>query len=270
MKTPKNCTNSSNMPIQNQVKKLLFLDLRGRFPESQNMKELKNNIFNCKDCITENECHWKLGNSEIPKHLCKIKNVEKFDASFFGIHFNQAYLMDPMSRMMLEHAYEAIIDAGINPDDIRGTRTGVFVNSCFSDSEPTLLHSKLQADVFGITNCSRDMMAQNISYWLGVAGPSYNVDTGCSSTLYAMDQAYRFIRSGDCDYAIVSGSNLCLHPYTSLHFVRLSRVLNQDGRCKIFDEDANECVSSVSNTQITDRIQLNPKWMCTLFSAVIS
>nr|XP_050846967.1 fatty acid synthase-like [Vespula vulgaris] len=221
--------------------------LAGRFPESQNMKELKNNIFNCKDCITENERHWKLGNSEIPKHFGRIQNIEKFDASFFGIHFNQAHLMDPMSRMMLEHAYEAIIDAGINPDDIRGTRTGVFVNSCFSDSEPTLLHSKLQADVFGITNCSRDMMAQNISYWLGVTGPSYNVDTGCSSTLYAMDQAYRFIRSGDCDYAIVSGSNLCLHPYTSLHFVRLG-VLNQDGRCKVFDEGANgytrsECVS---------------------------
>ncbi|KAF7409642.1 hypothetical protein HZH68_004023 [Vespula germanica] len=116
----------------------------GRSPESQNMKELKNNIFNCKDCIAENEHHWKLGNSKIPKHFGRIQNIEKFDASFFGIHFNQAHMMDPMSKMMLEHAYEAIIDAGINPEDIRGTRTGVFVNSCFSDSEPILLHSKLQ------------------------------------------------------------------------------------------------------------------------------
>ncbi|KAF7409641.1 hypothetical protein HZH68_004022 [Vespula germanica] len=78
-------------------------------------------------------------------------------------------------------------------------------------------------------------------------GSSYNIDIRCSSTLYAMDQAYRSIRSGQSHYAIVSRSNLCLHPYTSQHFIRL-RVLNQDGRCKVFDEDANgytrsECVS---------------------------
>ncbi|XP_043664585.1 fatty acid synthase-like [Vespula pensylvanica] len=105
-----------------------------------------------------------------------------------------------------------------------------------------------QEDVFGITNCNRDMMAQNISYWLGVTGPSYNVDTGCSSTLYAMDQAYRAIRTGECDYAIVTGSNLCLHPYTSLHFVRLG-VLNQDGRCKVFDEDANEFLQNAKTVR---------------------
>ncbi|KAF7404748.1 hypothetical protein HZH66_003654 [Vespula vulgaris] len=187
------------------------------------------------------------GNSDIPKHFGKIQNIEKFDASFFRIHFKQAHTMDPMSRMMLEHTYEAIIDSGINPEDLRGTRTGVFANSCFSDSESDLIYKKVKADIFGITSCGRDMMAQSISYWLGVTGPSYNVDTGCSSTLYAMDQAYRSIRSGECDYAIVSGSNLCLHPYTFLHFVRLG-VLNQDGRCKVFDEGANgytrsECVS---------------------------
>nr|XP_050846949.1 fatty acid synthase-like isoform X1 [Vespula vulgaris] len=230
-----------------QGEEVVISGIAGRFPESQNVKEFKNNIFNCKDCITETEYHWKLSNSNIPKHFGKIPNIEKFDASFFGIHFKQAHTMDPMSRMMMEHTYEAIIDAGINPEDLRGTRTGVFANSCFSDSEPDLIHNKVKADIFGITSCGRDMMAQSISYWLGVTGPSYNVDTGCSSTLYAMDQAYRSIRSGECDYAIVSGSNLCLHPYTFLHFVRLG-VLNQDGRCKVFDEGANgytrsECVS---------------------------
>ncbi|KAF7409680.1 hypothetical protein HZH68_004061 [Vespula germanica] len=170
-----NCLKYANPKPGEEV---VISGIAGRFPESQNVKEFKNNIFNCKDCITESERHWKLGNSEIPKHFGRIQDIEKFDASFFGIYFKQAHTMDPMSRMMMEHTYEAIIDAGINPEDLRGTRTGVFVNSCFSDTEPILLHSKLQADVFGITSCSRDMMAQNISYWLGVTGPSYNVDTG--------------------------------------------------------------------------------------------
>nr|XP_050846953.1 fatty acid synthase-like [Vespula vulgaris] len=219
----------------------------GRFPESNNVEELKNNLFTSRDCITDDERRWKLDHSEISKQTGKINNIEKFDALFFGIHFKQAHTMDPMSRMMLEHTYEAIIDAGINPEDIRGSRTGVFVSACFSDSEATLLHGKLQAAGLGITSCSRDMTAQNISFWLGVTGPSYNIDTACSSSLYAMENAYRAIRSGQCDYAIVSGSNLCLHPYVSLQFTRLG-VLNQDGRCKVFDEDANgytrsECVS---------------------------
>nr|XP_050845856.1 fatty acid synthase-like isoform X1 [Vespula vulgaris] len=209
----------------------------GRFPESNNMEELKDNLYNRKNCITEN-CRWKLDHPEIPKRIGKINNIEKFDALFFGIHFKEAHTMNPMSRMMLEHTYEAIIDAGYNPEDIRGSKTGVFISTCFSDSEATWLHGKLQTNGFGITCCSRDMMAQNISFWLGVTGPSSLIDTGCSSSLYAVEHAYRAIRSGQCDYAIVGGSNLCLHPYVSLQFNCLG-VLNQDGRCKVFDEDAN-------------------------------
>ncbi|XP_035738069.1 fatty acid synthase-like isoform X1 [Vespa mandarinia] len=212
--------------------------LAGRFPESNNVEELKENLFNCKDCVTNDNCRWKLDHPEIPQRTGKINNIQKFDASFFGIHFKQANTMDPMTRMMLEHVYEAIVDAGINPEDIRGRRVGVFIGTCFSDSEATCLHGKFQTNGFGITSCSRDMMAQNISCWLNVIGPSYIVDTACSSSLYAVEHAYRAIHSGQCDYAIVGGSNLCLHPYTSLQFSRLG-VLGQDGRCKVFDEDAN-------------------------------
>ncbi|KAL2748295.1 fatty acid synthase-like [Vespula maculifrons] len=142
--------------------------------------------------------------------------------------------------MMFAHTYEAIIDAEINPEDIRGSRTGVFISVCFSDSETTMHHGNNQVDVIVITSTSRNMLAQNISYWLGVTGPSYNVDTACSSSLYAMENAYRAIRSGECDYAIVGASiHTCLY-----------KVLNQNGHCKVFDEDANDytrskCVSVV-------------------------
>ncbi|KAF7404747.1 hypothetical protein HZH66_003653 [Vespula vulgaris] len=221
-----------------QGEEVVISGFAGRFPESDNMEKLKDNLFNCKDCITADERRWKLEHSEIPKQTGKINNIKKFDALYFGTHFKQAHMMDPMSRMMLEHTYEAIIDAGINPEDIRGTKTGVFISICFSDTEATIFQSTFQIAGFGITICSRDMVAQSISYWLGVTGPSYNVDTGCSSGLYAMEHAYRAILSGECEYAIVGGSNLCLHPYTSLQFARLG-VLNQDGCCKVFDEDAN-------------------------------
>ncbi|KAL2715897.1 fatty acid synthase-like [Vespula squamosa] len=194
----------------------------GRFPKSNNVEELKDNLFNGKDCITDENCRWELDHPEIPKQIGKINNIEKFDALFFGIHFKQAHIMDPMSRMMLEHTYEAIVDAGINPEDIRGTRTGVFIGTCFSESEIILLHDKLQ---------------------LGVIGPSYIVDTTCSSSFYVVEHAYKAIHNGQCDYAVVIGSNLCLHPYMSLQLTRLG-MLNQDGRCKVFDEDANGYVRS--------------------------
>ncbi|KAL2715950.1 fatty acid synthase-like [Vespula squamosa] len=228
-----------------QGEEVVISGISGRFPESDNVEELKNNLLNRKDCITDDYRRWKIDHPEIPNRTGKINNIEKFDALFFGIHFKQAHIMDPMNRMILEHTYEAIIDAGINPEDIRGTRTGVFIGTCFSDSETTWLQNKLEINGFGVTSSSRDMTAQNISFWLGITGPSYNVDTACSSSLYAMEHAYRAIRSGQCDYAIVSGSNLCLHPYVSLQFNRLG-VLNQDGRCKVFDEDANGYTRSES------------------------
>ena len=69
-----------------------------------------------------------------------------------------------------------------------------------------------------------------------VSGPSYTVDTACSSSLTAFEHAYRAMRSGLCDSAIVGGSNLCLHPYTSLNFFRLG-VLSRQGTCRSFDRD---------------------------------
>ncbi|KAF9823811.1 hypothetical protein SFRURICE_006662 [Spodoptera frugiperda] len=126
----------------------------------------------------------------------------------------------------------------VNPKELRDTKTGVFVGACFSESEKTWFYEKMQVNGFGITGCSRAMLANRISYWLGVTGPSYTVDSACSSSLYALEHAFRAIRDGHCDAAIVGGSNLCLHPYVSLQFSRLG-VLSPDGRCKSFDNSAN-------------------------------
>ncbi|KAL2719273.1 fatty acid synthase-like [Vespula squamosa] len=180
---------------------------------------------------------------ELPRRIGKINNIEKFDASFFDIDFKQAHTMDPMGRMLFEHTYEAIVDAGINPKDLRGTRTGVFIGSCFSDTEKTWFYEKIRTNGFGLISYNKATLANRISHWLGISGPAHNVDTACSSSLFAMEHAYRAIRSGQCDYAIVGGSNLCIHPYVSMQFKRLG-VLSQDGHCRCFDEDASGYVRS--------------------------
>lgn len=80
-------------------------------------------------------------------------------------------------------------------------------------------------------------MFQIIFY--SVTGPSYAIDTACSSGMYALEQGYKAIRTGQCNSAVVAACNLCLHPYVSLQFSRLG-VLSMDGKCKVFDE-AGKC-----------------------------
>lgn len=81
------------------------------------------------------------------------------------------------------------------------------------------------------------MLANRISYSMGLTGPSYLLDTACSSSMYALDCAFSAIRNGECDSALVGGSNLILHPYVSLQFARLG-VLAPDGYCRPFDINA--------------------------------
>lgn len=159
---------------------------------------------------------------EIPHRTGKINDIEKFDAPFFGVHSKQANFMDPMSRMLLEHSYEAIVDAGVNPGQLKGSNTGIFIGNCVSESEKTLLYEKVNG--LGIAGCTRAMLANRISHWLDAKGPSYNVDSACSSSCCALENAYWAMRNGRCDAAIVGASHICLHPKVSLQFVKLGKI----------------------------------------------
>lgn len=136
--------------------------------------------------------------------------------------------MDPQLRMLLEATYEAIIDAGINPQDIRGSRTGVYIGVSNSEIEQYWCKDPDVVNGYGLTGCARAMFANRISFTFDFKGPSYAVDTACSSSLFAMDQAFRDIKTGRCDAAIVAGVGLILKPTMSLQFKRLN-MLSVDG-----------------------------------------
>ncbi|KAG4069737.1 hypothetical protein HA402_003178 [Bradysia odoriphaga] len=188
--------------------------------------------------VDDAEVRWKHFNTEIPRRSGKIEGLQKFDATFFGVHFKQAHTMDPQCRMLIETAYEAILDAGIHPKILRETKTGVFIGACYSESEKTWFYEKISSGGFGITGCSKAMLANRISYSLGLTGTSFVIDTACSSSLYALDIAITAIRNGECEAALVGGGNLCLHPYVTLQFARLG-VLAPNGYCRPFDIDAS-------------------------------
>ncbi|KAJ2952057.1 hypothetical protein O0L34_g4320 [Tuta absoluta] len=239
--TPAECSPSTPDCSDN----ICVTGIAGYFPNSYSVNHLADNLFNKVDLISDDERRWKKQHPEIPQRTGKIYDVQKFDAEFFGYHFKQAHTLNPLSRLLLERVYECLIDAGVNPGELRGTNTGVFLGACISESEKEWTYEKFEITDHQSKGAFHALVANNVSEWLGLKGPSYTVDTACSSSLFALDHAYKSIRDGYCDAAIVGGLNLCLHPSMSLLFYRMG-ILSDDGRCKSFDNRANGYARSES------------------------
>nr|XP_019551378.2 fatty acid synthase-like [Aedes albopictus] len=212
--------------------------ISGRFPQSDNIRQFAENLYDKRDLVDDKETRWPHTVPEIPRRSGKINNLDKFDREFFGISRNQCNAMDPQLRLLLEHAYEAILDSGTNPETVRGSRTGVFVGVCFSETEARLFFQSCPPKGYAMLGCAKSQLANRVSYTLDLRGPSLVMDTACSSSMYALDVARRKILRGECDAALVLGTNLCLHPYISYQFALLG-VLSKDGVCRPFDEKAN-------------------------------
>jgi fatty acid synthase len=123
----------------------------GRFPNSRNLHQFAANLYNKIDMVDEEEKRWRHVNPECPRRMGKIEDIEKFDASFFGVSFRQARTMDPQCRMMLEHAYEAVLDSGMCPKQLRGTKTGVFIGMSYNESEKKWIYENISKEGLGIT-----------------------------------------------------------------------------------------------------------------------
>ncbi|NWX15444.1 FAS synthase, partial [Aegotheles bennettii] len=213
---------------------VVIAGIAGKLPESENLQEFWENLINGVDMVTEDDRRWKPGIYGLPKRNGKLKDLSKFDASFFGVHPKQADTMDPQLRMLLEVSYEAILDGGLNPVTFRGTDTGVWIGVSGSEAGEAFSRDPEELLGYSMTGCQRGMCANRISYFLDLKGPSITVDTACSSSLMALENAYRAIRHGQCDAALVGGVNTLLKPNTSVQFMKLG-MLSPAGACKAFD-----------------------------------
>ncbi|XP_012261752.1 fatty acid synthase [Athalia rosae] len=222
---------------------IVITGFSGRLPESSNIEEFKQQLFDGIDLVTDDERRWPSGLHGLPTRTGKLKDLKSFDATFFGVHAKQADVMDPQLRILLELTHEAIVDAGINPSEIRGTKTGVFIGVSDSESDEFWTADPDLVNGYGLTGCCRAMFPNRISYTFDLTGPSFAVDTACSSSLYAFNQAVVAMRTGQCDAAIVGGVNLVLKPTSSLQFHRLN-MLSPEGMCKAFDAAGNGYVRS--------------------------
>ncbi|MEQ0565337.1 type I polyketide synthase [Amycolatopsis sp. NEAU-NG30] len=164
-----------------------------------------------------------------------LDRVADFDPAFFGISPREAAAIDPQQRLMLELAWEAVENAGLEP----GPRTGVFLGAA-SDDYATLL-DRAGADAVtrhSMAGVRRGLIANRVSYALGLRGPSFTVDSGQSSSLVAVYQAVESLRRGECTVAIAGGVHLNLLPENAVLAERFGG-LSPDGSAHVFDARAN-------------------------------
>jgi len=166
--------------------------------------------------------------------------IDGFDARFFGISPREAILLDPQQRLLLEVTWEALERAGLPPDRLEHTPTGVFVAASPSDYArlPAYTGELRPIEVYDGTGNATCFTAGRISYVLGLEGPCFAVDTACSSSLLAVHLACQSLRAGECDVAIAGGVSLIACPET---FIFLSRAgnISRDGRSRTFDAAAD-------------------------------
>ncbi|KAG5683715.1 hypothetical protein PVAND_012980 [Polypedilum vanderplanki] len=221
---------------------IVVTGMSGRLPQSRNIKEFATNLFNKVDLVDDSEERWKHVYDELPNRFGKISDVDKFDSSFFSMLNVQAKYTDPQMRILLEHTYEAILDAGISPQTLIGSNTGVFVGCCTSDSKDSFINQTYAAPHSTVTiGNSTFSFSNRVSYTLGLSGPSLTLDTACSSSGYALDCAFHYLNSGVCDAAIVAGTQLTLVPSMFFEYESLG-ILSKNGVSRPFDESANGLV----------------------------
>ncbi len=167
-----------------------------------------------------------------------LERIDEFDPLFFGISPREAAEMDPQQRIMLELAWEALEDAGVPPRELAGTKAGVFFGVVWRDYAE--LHRAAGATVTSHTGVGQGVtiVANRVSYALGLRGPSLVVDTACSSSLVAIHLACQSLRSGESTVALVGGVNLMLLPETMVALTKFGG-LSGEGRCKAFDARAD-------------------------------
>jgi acyl transferase domain-containing protein/acyl carrier protein len=167
-----------------------------------------------------------------------LNDVDGFDAAFFDISPNEAVKIDPQQRLLLEVAWEALEHAGIPADSLRRTQTGVFAGACVSDYGYLTSGDLSQVDAWTGTGGALSIIANRLSYFLDLRGPSIVVDTACSSSLVAVHMACQSLRSGESQLAIAAGVNLLLSPAIT-HSFDQADAMSQTGACHAFDAAAD-------------------------------
>jgi len=229
---------------------IAIIGMAGRFPQARDLAQFWRNLTQARNCVTFFSTEELLSagisrddveRSGYVKAGAVLEDAEWFDADFFSIDRQEAQILDPQHRVMLECAHAALEDAGYNPRACPG-RVGVYVGS----SASAYLLDNLQQRYRQATPLERlqltlandkDFLPTRLSYKLNLKGPSVSVNTATSTSLVSVHLACRSLLNGECDVALAGAVSIRL-PQVSGYPFQEGMILSPDGLCRAFDRDA--------------------------------
>ena len=256
-------TTAEDTDIDNAV---AIIGMSGRFPKAENVDEfwqLLRDGVNCVDDFPEARqkdfehilrnpyyTEFLIGDAIEEKDIHRahakagyMKQIDKFDANFFGIPPNEAMHMDPNQRQALECAWEAMEDAGYGGETLFGKDVGVYIGK--ENTNYSLYRYCAEKDPMQLTGTWESIMASRISYLFNFRGPCMVVDTACSAGLVSVHMGAAAVLNGDCELAIAGGINLSIVGELNTEFqggMTMDSVESSDGKIRTFDAKANGTV----------------------------
>jgi acyl transferase domain-containing protein/acyl carrier protein len=240
---------------------IAIIGLAGRYPGADNLDAFWLNLQQGVDAIGEipserwdHSRYFDEDKDKEGKTYCKwggfINGVDEFDPLYFNIAPREAELMEPQERLFLQCAVQTIQDAGYTPATLtskpknngKANEVGVFVGAGYQEYQFYGIEQTLLGNPISIWS-SHASVANRVSYFCNFGGPSFTVDTMCSSSLMAIHLACRSLLNQECGVALAGGINISIHP--SKHLLLGDRqFVSSTGRCHSFGSDGDGYVSS--------------------------
>jgi 3-oxoacyl-(acyl-carrier-protein) synthase len=229
---------------------IAIIGFSGTFPQAPNPLLFWQNLMEQKDCARnlpmERFKFLSSAKMERDKVIDCLKDIKcaymddysMFDHDFFGISKKEAIRIDPQQRLICEQSYLALENAHLRKEDISGTETGVVVGVSSHDYSYVLLKNDDIYTPYSATGSGRTFIANRVSHFFDLKGPSLTIDTACSSSATSIFIACNLIYSGLCEMCICGGSNVIADPYSFLSFAN-TNILSKSGSCKVFDSRAD-------------------------------
>ncbi|ACC81836.1 type I polyketide synthase [Nostoc punctiforme] len=229
---------------------IAIIGLSGRFPKAENIEQFWQNIrdgvesisfFSAQELESAGIDSVTVSHPNYVKAAVPLEDIDLFDASFFGYNPRDAEIMDPQHRIFLECACAALENAGYNPQTYSGS-IGVYAGSTISNylfnlySNPNI--RELASDVEISLGNHPDYLPMRVSFKLNLTGPSYAIQTSCSTSLVAVHVACQSLLNYECDMALAGGISILNMQPKGGYLYQEDGVLSPDGHCRAFDAKA--------------------------------
>ncbi len=194
---------------------IAVVGMAGRFPKASGIESFWSNLCQGLDCVTEFEKQQlidagldadQVNNPAFVPKRASMEGVDLFDAALFGFSPKEAEAMDPQNRLFLECAWEALENAGCDPQRYPGP-IGVYAGSSTNSYVLRAMNPKATSMTgYALTVLTdREYLTTQVSYKLDLKGPSFDVQTACSTSLVAAHLACQGLLSRECDMALAGG-----------------------------------------------------------------